>query len=106
MSLIRKSEIKQMNEVQIKNKLEELRKEMMKINTQLSTHTTPENPGRIRLVKKTIAKLLTKIHNQKKTEEKSIEKKEVKKETKAEPKKTAKKKLNVQKVKTGGKKTK
>lgn len=55
MALIRKSEIKKMTPKQLLEKKMELQKEMIKVNAQLSTKTTPENPGRIRTVKKTIA---------------------------------------------------
>lgn len=109
MSIIKKSEFKQMNEAQLGSRLDELHKELLKLNTQLSTHTTPENPGRVRLVKKTIARILmlrharklekkietktqasTKVSEKKKHEEASTQKKEKKdrvKTTKQEGKK-------------------
>ncbi len=59
MALIRKNELKRMDLQQLMEKRIELRKEMMKIGAQLSTKTTPENPGRIRAVKKTIARMNT-----------------------------------------------
>ncbi len=65
MALIRKSEFRQMTEMQLKEKLGELRKEMLKINAQRSTKTTPENPGRIKAVRKTIARILTVQHQMK-----------------------------------------
>ncbi len=73
-----------MNKEQLNIKLEELKKEMVKINTQLSSHTSLENPGRVKLIKKTIAKIHT-ISTQKKksTKEKTpTEKKEKISETK------------------------
>ena len=59
MAVIKKSEFKQMDEKQLKDKLADLKKEMMKLNAQRSTGTTLENPGRIRAVKKTIARIYT-----------------------------------------------
>jgi large subunit ribosomal protein L29 len=59
MAIIRKSELKSMDQKQLLNKKGELQKEMIKINAQRSTKTTPENPGRIREVKKTIARINT-----------------------------------------------
>lgn len=76
-----------MNEVQLNEKLVDLRKELMKINTQISTGTTPENPGKVREVKKTIARLLTNI-NLKKKLPKEKPKKEVEKKEKPKSKET------------------
>jgi len=59
MALIKKNELKRMAPPQLLEKKRELQKEMMKIGAQLSTKTTPENPGRIRAVKKTIARINT-----------------------------------------------
>ncbi len=62
MSIIKKSEIAQMNNEQVQSKVKELKKEMMKINAQRSSKTVPENPGRVKEVRRTIARLLTKSH--------------------------------------------
>ncbi len=59
MAIIRKNELKQMNEKALSDKLLELKKELVKINAQIAMRTTPENPGRIREIKKTIAKIET-----------------------------------------------
>jgi len=61
MAIIKKSEFKQMNEAQLKNKLEELKKEMVKIRAQISMHTALENPGRVKAVRKTIARIHTSL---------------------------------------------
>ena len=45
-------------------KLAELRKELMKINAQIATGTTPKSPGQARSIKKTIARIHT-INNTK-----------------------------------------
>ena len=62
MALIKKNELKKMEAPQLLEKKTELQKEMIKINAQLSTKTTPENPGRIRAVKKTIARINTMLN--------------------------------------------
>ena len=67
MAIIKKSEIQKMGPKQLEEKKIELQKEMIKINAQLSTKTTPENPGRIKAVKKTIARINT-LLTQKKEE--------------------------------------
>ncbi len=72
MAIIKKSELKQLNVEQLKEKLNDLKKELMKINAKLSTKTTPENPGRIKAIKKTIARIYTIMHK-KKFENKNIE---------------------------------
>lgn len=90
-----------MNENQINEKLIDLKKEMLKINGQIATKTTPENPGRVREVKKTIARLYTLIHQKKlqnniNENKASTEKREVKREIKQDSK--------VVELKSGGKK--
>ena len=64
MALIKKNELKSLNQAVINEKLSEFNKELMKLNTQRAVGTTIENPGRIKLLRRTIAKLLT-IQNMK-----------------------------------------
>lgn len=59
MAIIKINEIKQMDEKSISDKLSELRNELISINAQVAMGTLPENPGRIKEIKKTIAKILT-----------------------------------------------
>jgi large subunit ribosomal protein L29 len=75
MSILKKNELKQASEASLKNKLEELKKELMRLNAQVSTGTPPENPGKIKLIKKTIAKILTKINEKEKIESKEVDSK-------------------------------
>jgi len=56
-------ELNQMDKVQLESRLKELKKELMKINTQKSTGSTPENPGKIKQIKRTIARILTISNN-------------------------------------------
>jgi ribosomal protein L29 len=43
----------------LNSKLSEIRKELIKLNTQVSRGTTLKNPGQIKQIKKTIARILT-----------------------------------------------
>lgn len=59
MAILRKNELKQMDLRTIESKLKDLRRELIKINAQVAIKTLPENPGRVREIKKTIARLET-----------------------------------------------
>ena len=48
-----------MNHNDMEEKLTELRKELMKFNSQIAVGTVPKNPGKIEDIKRTIAKILT-----------------------------------------------
>ncbi len=52
-------ELKSLSKQDRKSKLGDLRKELMKLNAQVSTGTTPKSPGKIREIKRSIAKILT-----------------------------------------------
>jgi len=52
-------EIRSMSKEDLNAKLEELRKELMKINAQIATGTTPKSPGQAKQIKKNIARILT-----------------------------------------------
>lgn len=75
MALIRKNELQNMKEDQLKSKLSDLNSELIKLNAQRAIGTTLESPGKIKAIKKTIAKIHTKL-TQLKNEPKA--KKEVK----------------------------
>lgn len=64
MAKIRKNELKNLSKQDAEGKLFELKKELMKLKAQVSRGTPPENPGRIRSIKRTIARILT-FQNQK-----------------------------------------
>ena len=83
MAIIKKNEFEQMNEKTLNEKLIEMKKELMKYNSQRSSGTPPENPGRVSEVKRTIARIYTKL-GQKKPE---APKQEPKKETKVKKEK-------------------
>ena len=62
MAIIRKNEFKNMQEGEMKNRIIELNKELMKLKAQVARGTPPENPGKIRAIKRTIARLHTHIN--------------------------------------------
>jgi large subunit ribosomal protein L29 len=59
MAIIRKNELAQMNEKALDDKMVELKKELIKINAQVAIGTVPENPGKIKEIKRTIARIYT-----------------------------------------------
>ncbi|MBI2656886.1 50S ribosomal protein L29 [Candidatus Woesearchaeota archaeon] len=68
-------ELKLMNEPDLENKVVELKKELMKINSQIAIGTIPKSPSKVREIKRTIAK----IHTIKQEKTLSKNKKEVSK---------------------------
>ncbi len=63
-------ELRAMGEPELKQKMNELYRELMKDNAQVATGTIPKSPGKLRLAKKTIARIKT-ILTQKETALKS-----------------------------------
>ena len=55
-------ELKVMNKSDLESKMVELKKELMKINSQIAIGTIPKSPGKVREIKRTIAKILTLKH--------------------------------------------
>lgn len=60
MTKIKNRDLKQLNDSHLTEKLDELRKELMKINAQIAVGTIPQNPGNLKQIKKSIARILTK----------------------------------------------
>lgn len=58
---MKKKELKSKGREELEKQLEEMRKELIKLNTQVATGTTLKNPGQVRKVKKTIARILTEL---------------------------------------------
>jgi large subunit ribosomal protein L29 len=69
---MRVKELRLLNEFDLENRMMELKKELIKINSQIAIGTVPKNPGKVREIKRTIAKILTikKEKNQRKEEAK------------------------------------
>ena len=59
MAIIRKAEIAKMSDKESEDKESELRKGLMKARIQISSKVPPDNPGMVREMKRTIARLLT-----------------------------------------------
>src|SRR5437773_70095 len=57
-------ELKALSKQDSEKKLSELRQELMQARAQIATGTVPKNPGRVRAIRKTIARILT-FSNQK-----------------------------------------
>lgn len=51
--------IRGMRKEQMLEKIVELKKELLKMNSQIAVGTTPESPGRVKQIKKEIARILT-----------------------------------------------
>lgn len=56
---LKNKEISNLNNDELSNRLNELKSEMMKLNTQRALGTALKSPGYIRKIKKTIAKIYT-----------------------------------------------
>ncbi|MBI2654676.1 50S ribosomal protein L29 [Candidatus Woesearchaeota archaeon] len=52
-------ELKVMSNLDLENKTIELKKELMKINSQIAIGTIPKSPGKVKQIKQTIAKIFT-----------------------------------------------
>tara|TARA_Y100000310_G_C20552540_1_gene748842 strand:- start:848 stop:1060 length:213 start_codon:yes stop_codon:yes gene_type:complete len=59
MVIIRKNEMVKMDKKILNDKLRELNKELIKINAQIAMGTVPENPGKIKEIRRTIARIKT-----------------------------------------------
>jgi large subunit ribosomal protein L29 len=62
MAIIKKKELRAMGEDEMKEKLQQLRTELMKEMGAVASGTRAENPGRIGETKRTIARILTILH--------------------------------------------
>ena len=59
MAILRPKEISKLSQKERNDKLTELKKELMKSRSQIASKTMPENPGRIREIRRTIARIKT-----------------------------------------------
>ena len=64
MPIIRMQEIRDMSEAERNEKLQELRTEVMKMKTIIMAGGAVENPGRARVLRKAIARILTVINEE------------------------------------------
>lgn len=56
---VKAKELRKMGKKELENKLLELRKGLMKSNAQVASGTVLENPGSLKQMKKTVARILT-----------------------------------------------
>jgi len=68
-AILRSEDIRDMTLEEMKEKRGELRAEYSKEQALLATGTAPENPGRIKALRRTIARLNTIIHEREEEEE-------------------------------------
>jgi large subunit ribosomal protein L29 len=61
LAIIRKRQLKEMSHDDLINRLNELKLELVKDEGQIAIGGSPSNPGRVRELKKTIARILTEI---------------------------------------------
>ncbi|MBI2574641.1 50S ribosomal protein L29 [Candidatus Woesearchaeota archaeon] len=63
---MKNKELQAMPDGELKTKLTELRKELLKSNAQIAMKAAPKSPGQVKQVKKTIARILTTIRRNEK----------------------------------------
>ncbi len=59
MAVLRAREIREMSEEELEKKLNDLRLELMKERAKITIGGVPENPGRVKEIRKAIARILT-----------------------------------------------
>lgn len=65
---MKKADIKKMDTKELDKKIEEIQKELMVIRTKKSSGANPDNPGKVRAMKKDIARMLTEKNRRVRTE--------------------------------------
>jgi large subunit ribosomal protein L29 len=68
-----KKELKNMSEGDLKIRLKELEQERLKMDVGRATGTTPKSPGHVKVVRKTIARINTLLHQRQTGVEKPTE---------------------------------
>ena len=61
--MVKKNELKAMDLETLKSRLEDLRSDLMKINSKRSSKAALENPGKIKHLKRTIARIISYTKN-------------------------------------------
>lgn len=61
LAIIKKKQLKQMSRPDLINRLSELRLELAKERGQIAIGGTPSNPGRVKELKRTVARLITEL---------------------------------------------
>lgn len=76
---MKKRDISALGEIELNEQLSEVQKELMKLNVQLASGGSIKSPGTVRKLKKTIARINTRITSVKKNVENNQDKKTNKK---------------------------
>jgi large subunit ribosomal protein L29 len=58
-AVVRKNELKELAEAELREKLNELRQELMSQNAKIASGGLPDNPGKLGEIKRTIARIYT-----------------------------------------------
>jgi len=58
-AIIRKSDLEKMSDSELNKKMDELRRELLKVETQKSMGMIPDNPGRVKELRRTRARIMT-----------------------------------------------
>jgi large subunit ribosomal protein L29 len=58
-------ELRSLSSEELKNRLGEFKKELLKLQVQVASGGTPENPGKVGQVKKNVARVLTLLNEKK-----------------------------------------
>lgn len=75
MAILRAKEIRKMEAGELARKTDELRRELVRLKAQASMGTAPESPGKIKAIKKTIARVLTIKHQMSSTKQEATKSK-------------------------------
>jgi len=59
LAVLRKKDLRKMSNEELEKKLDELRRELLSIKGKVRAHIAPDNPGRIRELRRSIARILT-----------------------------------------------
>ena len=59
MVIIRAKDVRKLSSSEFEEKLSEIRKELMKLRAQMSSGSTPENVGKIRALRRAVARMFT-----------------------------------------------
>ena len=59
MAILRASEIRQLSDIELQEQMDKLRIELIQYNGKVSAGGSTENPGRIRELRRTVARLMT-----------------------------------------------
>lgn len=59
MAVLKNKDVKKMDEKEMEKKLSELRMEYVKARTKIESGAAPENPGKVKEIRKAVARILT-----------------------------------------------